>query len=161
LPKGEYTVTCLDWVWCNLVRYNHVQVEGRCVHVVQFTRGVRCAHVSMVLSSSPSRRRAVRGAMILNKEVRIVEVRGRNPGVLVVTVPFLRERDTWVFPGNACGEEFARLHTQYDRQGIERGVRQGGCGRKKNRVCTDAKSGRGKRCGYRGKEGTGGYPDGI
>jgi hypothetical protein len=56
--------------------------------VVSGTRGVRCAHWSRVLSSSPTRRRAVRGAMILSKEVWTVEVRGRNPGVLVVTVPF-------------------------------------------------------------------------
>jgi hypothetical protein len=34
------------------------------------------------------RRQAVRGAMILSKEVRTVEVRGRNPRVLVVLVPF-------------------------------------------------------------------------
>ena len=42
----------------------------------------------MVLSSSPTRRRAVRGAMILSEEGRAVKVRDRNPGVLVVTVPF-------------------------------------------------------------------------
>jgi hypothetical protein len=42
----------------------------------------------MGLSSSPTRRQAVRGAIILSKEVRTVEVRGRKPGVLVVTVPF-------------------------------------------------------------------------
>ena len=42
----------------------------------------------MVLSSSPTRRRAVRGAMILSEEGRADKVRDRNPGVLVVTVPF-------------------------------------------------------------------------
>jgi hypothetical protein len=44
--------------------------------------------VSMGLSSSPLRGQAVRGAMILSKEVRTVEVRGRHPRVLVVPVPF-------------------------------------------------------------------------
>jgi hypothetical protein len=42
----------------------------------------------MGLSSSPTRRQAIRGAMILSKEVRTVEVRGRNTRVLVVPVPF-------------------------------------------------------------------------
>jgi hypothetical protein len=52
----------------------------------------------MGLSSSPTRRQAVRGAMILSKEVRTVEVRGRNPGVLVVNVPFIENEILWFAP---------------------------------------------------------------
>jgi hypothetical protein len=54
--------------------------------------------VSMGLSSSPPRRQAVRGAMILSKEVRTVEVCGRNPRVLVVPVPFPANEVLWFAP---------------------------------------------------------------
>jgi hypothetical protein len=54
--------------------------------------------VSMGLSSPPTRRQAVRGAMIFSKEVRTVGLRGRNPGVLVVTVPFTANEILWFAP---------------------------------------------------------------
>ena len=39
-PKVKYTVTWRCGLWCNPVRKNHGQVDGRRVHVVYITRGV-------------------------------------------------------------------------------------------------------------------------
>ena len=105
----------------------------------------------MVLSSSPTRRRAVRGAMILSEEGRAVKVRGRNPGVLVVTVPFPANEILGFSPEPPVAKNL--LYFILDRpSGNWTGGGTRGCGRKNNLVCTDAKEGRERCCGYCGKE---------
>jgi hypothetical protein len=128
--------------------------------VVQGTRGVRCAHVYRVLSSSPTRRTAVRGAMILSKEVRTVKVRGRNPGVFVVTIPFPANEILGFAPKTPVAKNFLEfiinMTVRELNGGWGRGLRE-----KAESGVTDAKARRVKRCGYREKEGAGGDPDGM
>ena len=115
----------------------------------------------MVLSSSPTRRRAVRGAMILSEEGRAVKVRDRNPGVLVVTVPFPANEILGFAPAPPVAKNL--LYFILNMTVRKPGGRwsRGAAGEKKNRGCTDAKAGRERRYGYRGKEGSEGDPAGT
>jgi hypothetical protein len=78
--------------------------------------------------------------MILSKEVRTVKVRGRNPGVFVVTVPFPANEILGFAPKTPVVKNLLEFIINMTVRELNGGG-AGGCGRKQNRVLRTQKLG--------------------